>query len=152
MFSYLPVLIGTFYILSIWMLSWYLGLIRCCLVNKMYRQALLWLCHHCWILWPAVCHVLWWAEPDHGGLYRNGECPALSNTQWFVVLLCSSNVWQQVSVLMQNYTSPPYPIPVIFLFSLWWVLKSEDWSKEASDGSAMVWLWLSMPQSFPGKL
>ncbi len=61
-----------------------LGLIWRRLVTKMYWQTLLWLRYHCWLLWPAVCDVLWWTEPDHGGLYCNGKCPTHSNTEWFV--------------------------------------------------------------------
>ena len=128
-----------------------LGLVRCCLVTKMYRQAMLWLRLHCWSLRPAVCHVLRWAESDHGGLYCEGKCPALSNTKWYVVWLCGIK-WQQISLLMQNYSLPPYELPVIFPSSLWPVFESEDPSKKASDGSAMVWLRLLMPQPFWGKM
>lgn len=60
---------------------WFLGFIWCRLVTKMYRQALLWLRHHRQILWPGVCDVLRWAEPDHWRLHCNGKCPIQPNSK-----------------------------------------------------------------------
>lgn len=49
----------------------------------------------------------------------------------------------------------PSPVHELFLYfflwSVWPVFESEHRSKEASDGSAMVRLWLPMPQPFPGE-
>lgn len=70
---------------SPWYLSHPSGLLWCCLVVKMYRQALLWLCQDRWILWPAFCDVLRRAEPNHGWLYCKSECPTCSNTDGFVI-------------------------------------------------------------------
>lgn len=78
------------------------GLLRCRLVAKVHRQALLWLCNHCQILRPGVCDVVWWTEPDHGGLRCNGKCSVTSNSWRYRVHFCMQRNFQMKKTKTKN--------------------------------------------------
>lgn len=82
------------------------GLVWCCLVAKMRRQALLRLCDHCRILRPGVCDVVWWTEPDHGGLRRNGKCPVISNSWRYVSILFVEKLQKEKKILLKACKVP----------------------------------------------